>query len=141
VLSAKPPGLRLAADARVAIADGALRTVGRVWGGIDFTFDRRVEPIAADLGALELSCEKTPTRLVPCYADLVNAIRDRGAEFHGELTRTFANLLNDIFVEQRLSDSALPVELVIKRAAPSVMTTSGNASLHVDLDAELVAKP
>jgi hypothetical protein len=141
VLSTKPPGLRLAADARVAIADGALRTVGRVWGGIDFTFGDDASPIAADLGALELSCEKTPTRLVPCYADLVNAIRDRGADFHGELTQTFASLLSDIFVEQRLSDSALPVVLVIKRATPSVMATAENASLHVDLDAELVAAP
>jgi hypothetical protein len=138
VLSAKGGGLRLAADARVGIADGAQHTVGRVWGGIDFQLGGQVEPVSADLGALELSCERTPTRLVPCYADLVSAIRDRGADFHGELTQTFATLLSDIFVEQRLSDSALPVELVIKSAAPSVITDAGNASLHLDLDAELV---
>jgi hypothetical protein len=141
VLSARGRGLRLAADARVTIADGALRTVGRVWGGIDFELGGKVEPVSADLGALELSCERTPTRLVPCYADLVNAIRDRGADFHGELTRTFATLLSDIFVEQRLADSALPVALVIKSAAPSVITEAHNASLHLDLDAELVSSP
>ena len=141
VISAKGKDLRLAADARVAIADGAMRTVGRVWGGIDFALGGKVEPISADLGALELSCERTPTRLVPCYADLVNAIRDRGADFHGELTRTFATLLSDIFVEQRLSDSALPVALVIKSARPSVITGASNASLHLDLDAELVSSP
>ena len=138
VLSPNGTGLRLAADARVAIADGAQRTVGRVWGGIDFELGGKVEPVSADLGALELSCERTPTRLVPCYADLVNAIRDRGTDFHGELTQTFATLLNDIFVEQRLSDSAFPVTLVIKAATPSVTSDAGNASLHLDLDAELV---
>lgn len=141
VLHAKGQGLRLAADARVAIADGTQQTIGRVWGGLDFAFGSKVEPISVDLGALALSCERTPTRLVPCYADLVNAVRDRGADFHGELTQTFATLLRDIFVEQRLSDSALPVELVIKDVSPSVMTNSRNASLHLDLDAELVAKP
>jgi len=140
VLAPRGAGLRLAADARIALADGTTSTVGRVWGGIDFGFGAEVEPVSADLGALELSCERTPTRLVPCYADLVDALRDRGADFHGELTQTFATLLTDIFVEQRLSDSALPVELVIKRASPSVITSARNASLHLDLDAELVTK-
>lgn len=141
VLSVHGAALRLAADARIAIADGTLRTIGRVWGGIDFTFGAEVEPVAADLSALDLSCERTPTRLVPCYADLVNAVRDRGTDFHGELTQTFATLLHDIFAEQRVSDSAFPVDLVIKSAVPSVMTSAGNASLHLDLAAELVARP
>lgn len=141
VLAPHGAGLRLAADARVAIADGALRTIGRVWGGIDFAFGDRVEPVSADLGALALSCERATDVLVPCYADLVDAIRDRGAAFHGELTQTFATLLSDIFVDQRVSDPALPVALVIKRAAPAVVGDAGNASLHLDLDAELVSRP
>jgi hypothetical protein len=109
-----------------------------VWGGLDFVF---AAASSVDLGALELSCERTPAMLVPCYADLINAIRDRGEAFHGELTQSFAALLNDIFVDRRLSDSALPVDLVIKRASPSTLSSSHNASLHLDLDAELVAKP
>jgi len=138
VLSPHGAGMRLAADARVAITDGALHTTGRVWGGIDLTFG---DALAADLGALELTCERTPTRLAPCYADLVDAIRGRGDAFHGELTATFTKLLHDIFVEQRISDSSVPVELVIKHAAPRVVATATNASLHVDLDVELVSRP
>jgi hypothetical protein len=138
VLAPTARGMRLSADARISIQDNALQTVGRVWGGLDFAFGAAS---SVDLGALELSCERTPTTLVPCYADLINAIRDRGDAFHGELTRSFAALLNDIFVERRLSDSALPVDLVIKRASPSILSTAHNASLHLDLDAELVAKP
>ncbi len=133
--------LRLAADARVTVADGTTHTVGRVWGGLDFTFTPpALEPVAVDLGALELACERTPTLLVPCYADLVAAIRDRGQAFHGELTRTFADLLADIFVERRLGGSGLPADLVIRRATPGVTTTSTNASLRLVLDATLVTR-
>ena len=131
------PNMRLSADARVTIDDRGLQTIGRVWGGLDFSF---ANGMATDLGALELSCERGPL-LVPCYADLVNAIRDRGAEFHGELTKTFAKLLDEIFVERRLSDPSLPADLVIKSASPSVMKSANNAALHLDLDAALVSRP
>lgn len=137
VLSARGAGLRLSADARVGIDDRGTRTVGHVWGGIDVTFGE----LSADLGALELSCERTEAVLVPCYADLVAAIRERGREFHGELTETLATLINDIFVDRRLSDSALPADLVIRRARPAVLVSGDNASLHLDLDAELVSRP
>jgi len=140
VLAPRGDHLRLAADARVAITDGTRTTVGRVWGGLDFRLGREVEPVAVDLGALELACERTPTTLVPCYADLVAAVRDRGAEFHGELSQTFARLLADIFVERRLSDPGFPAELVIRGATPRVIAATANASLHLELDATLVAK-
>lgn len=142
VLAPTARGLRMSADARVSIADGAGATIGRVWGGLDFGFARRVdEPVSVDLGALELSCERTPTTLVPCYADLVAAMRDRGGELHGELTRAFAGLVADIFVDRRLEEPGLPAALVIRAAAPSVTAARDNASLHLDLDAELVAAP
>jgi hypothetical protein len=102
------------------------------------------EPVSVDLGALELSCERPPSALVPCYADLVAAMRDRGADFHGELTKVFAGLVSDIFVDRRLGGPGLPLELVIRAATPGVISTppSGNrpanASLHLDLDAALV---
>jgi hypothetical protein len=90
------------------------------------------------LGALELSCERAPTRLAPCYSDLVAAIRGRGSEFHGALTGAFAAILTDIFVERRLGASGLPADLVIQRAVPRVTASGGNASLHLDLAASLV---
>jgi hypothetical protein len=142
VLSPHGAGLRLSADARVRIADGATQTIGRVWGGLDFTFAAtELAPVSVDLGELALSCERTPTLLVPCYADLVAAIGGRGADFHGELTQTFAGLLADIFVDRRLSESGLPADLVIRRAAPSLHATAANASLHLELDATLVTRP
>ena len=102
-----------------------------MWGGLDFGFARRVdEPVAVDLGALELSCERTPTTLVPCYADLVGAMRDRGADFHGELTRAFASLVADIFVDRRLGASGLPVSLVIRAATPGVIFTRPRPELR-----------
>ena len=138
VLVPSPLGLRLSAEARVAIADGPAVTTGRVWGGLDFRFTRNAGEVDVDLGVLELSCEAQATRLVPCYADLVAAIRGRSAEFHGALTAAFATILSEIFVERRLGASGLPADLVIRSAVPRLTMSSTNASLHFDLDATLV---
>jgi len=140
VLSPAPQGLHLAADARLAITDGATTTTGQVWGGLAFSFaPAALEPASVDLSALELSCEAGPTTLVPCYADLVAAMRERGADFHGALTQAFTSLLSDLFVERRIGASGLPADLVIRHAVPRVTSTGTNASLHLDLDAGLVA--
>ncbi|MCW5808631.1 MAG: hypothetical protein KIT31_40145 [Deltaproteobacteria bacterium] len=140
VLSPSQHGLALHADARVAIRDGETTTTGRVWGGLAFSFVAPLAPVAVSLGELELTCERTPTALVPCFADLVAALRERGDQFHGELTRTFGKLLEEVFVDRRVSGPGLPMELVIKRAAPSVMVAAGNASLRLDLDAGLAPR-
>lgn len=138
VIEATARGLRLAADARVAITDGSHATTGRVFGALDFAFEPAKTPelpVTVDLGALELSCERSPTTLVPCYSDLVAAIRGRGGEFQGTLTAAFAQLLADIFVDRRLGASGLPAELVIERVVPSVTHTG---TLHLDLAGVLV---
>jgi len=138
VLAAWHGKLRLSADARVTITDGSTATIGRIWGGLDFAFAAAtLEPTSVDLGALELSCERTPTNLVPCYADLVDAIRSRGSEFHGALTNTFTKLLGDLFVARHLGAAGLPAELVIRTAVPHVTSDGENASLHLDLEAAL----
>jgi hypothetical protein len=130
--------LQMFADARISIVDGDTRTTGRVWGGLDFKFSQqRVEPVGVDLGALELSCERTPTTLVPCYADLVGALRDRGADFHGALTKTFTDLLANIFVNRRVGARGLSADLVIHSASPSVKLSGNNGSLHLELDTTL----
>lgn len=129
--------LRLAADARLAIDDGARRTNGRVFGALDFRFataDRPELPVSVELGALELACERSPKTLVPCYGDLVASLRSRGDEFHGALTDAFAKLLADIFIERRIGTATVPVELVIRRVVPSV--TAGG-TLHLELDGKL----
>src|SRR4029078_11999316 len=77
VISPHGSGLRLAADARLAIGDGTRVTVGHGYGGLDFQFIKPTTtdtPIVVDLGALELACERSPTTLEPCYSDLVAAI-------------------------------------------------------------------
>ena len=148
VLAATPTGLRLAAEARVAIEDGATSTPARVWGALEL----RIGPgplraparaPSVELGALALSCERTATTLVPCYADLVAAVRERGPAFHDELTQAFTALLDELFTGRRVggAGAGLPAELVIRAARPSVTSAAGNASLHLDLDAAVVAPP
>jgi hypothetical protein len=137
IAAGRDGSLRLAADARVAIGDGTGVTTGRVYGALDFRFASPTGtdlPLAVDLGTLELSCERTESTLVPCYADLVAAVRDRGADFHGALTEAFATLLADIFVGRRIGAEGLPAELVIEGAVPSL---AGAGTLHLELAAKL----
>jgi hypothetical protein len=131
VVSPTTTGLRLAADARTRIGD----TVGRVYGALSFTL-ATMEP-SVELDAIELSCERTPTLLVPCYSDLVGAVRGRGGEFHGALTTAFTQILTDIFVDRHLGASGLPAELVITGVTPNI--TGG--SLHLELAAKLAPPP
>ena len=141
VVTAAHGGLRLSAEARVAIRDGASVTTGRVWGGLDFRFAAHaVDHVTVDVGELALSCERTATMLVPCYGDLVAAVRGRSGEFHGALTKAFAQLVSDIFVG-RLGATGLPADLVIRSALPGVTTAATNATLHLELDGRFAAQP
>jgi len=138
VVAPSKNGLRLSAEARVTIADGATLTTGRLWGGLDFHWAGSATPYKVNLSALELSCEDTPTRLVPCYSDLVAQVRGRGPELQGMLTDAFTNLITEIFMERRIRGSGLPVELVIRSAVSRLTVSANNASLHFDLGATLV---
>lgn len=131
VVSPTKTGLRLAADARTQIG----KTVGRVYGALSFTL-ATMKP-SVDLEDLELACERTPTQLVPCYSDLVEAMRGRGGEFHGALTTAFTQILAAIFVDRHLGASGLPAELVIEGVTPQI--TGG--TLHLELAAKLAPPP
>jgi hypothetical protein len=136
--------LGLYADARVTIADGPTTTIGRVWGRLDFAFaPQTLRPIGVDLGTLDLTCERTPDTLVPCYADLVAALRDRSADFNGALTQAFSTLLTQIFVDRRLHGEGMPADLVIRAVSPTVTSAQplGNGYLRLALDGVLVRTP
>ncbi len=118
--------LRVAADARVPLVDEGVTTTGRVYGALDAAF-----PSGVDLGALELTCEKPPATLVPCYGDLVAAMRDRGDAFHGALTEQLRRLVDAIFAERQLA--GLPADVTIHTATPSLV----QGALHLKLDASI----
>jgi len=138
VVAPSKHGLRLSAESRVTIADGATLTTGRLWGGLDFHWAGPADPYQVNLSALELSCEERSTRLVPCYSDLVATVRGRGPELQGRLTDAFTNLITEIFMERRIRGSGLPVELVITTAVSRLTVSATNASLHFDLGAMLI---
>ena len=132
------------ASYRSASRSPEIRATGRLWGGLDFRFAAHaVDHIDVDLDELELSCERTATTLVPCYGDLVTAVRSRSREFHAVLTEAFARLISDIFIGRvgRLDYTGLPAELVIRHAIPIIAMTNTNATLHLELDATLAASP
>jgi len=156
VVTVAGTGLRLAADARVALHDGATLTTGRVWAGLDFRFAGSATPLSVALGELELACERAaadglaptgpraapdrPVTLVPCYGDLVAAMRGRAAEFHAALTEPFARLVTDLFIG-RFGAVGLPADLAIRGVVPSVAATTTNATVHLELDGSVASRP
>jgi hypothetical protein len=123
--------LRLAADARLQIRDGALETTGRVFGAVDLRF-----PATLQLHPLELACEHDSRTLVPCYADLVSGIAGRADELDGALERAFEQLVREIFVGRRLAAGDLPVTIGVNSA--TLELEPGARGVHVELDAELL---
>jgi len=143
VVTARAGGLRLAAEAVVTIGDGGGAVLGRIWGGLDFAFPSAPAPavgVDVTLGPLELSCAPSPRERVPCYADLVAQLRGRAGDVHGALTRTFAAVLTDLFVDRHVTADGVPGELVIHsvrtRTVPAA-PGSPNALVRLELDATL----
>jgi hypothetical protein len=149
VISARDGGgLRLAAEALVAIRDsavarddagaGAATVTGRLWSGLDFTFQPGPAPsigVAVALGPLELTCAPDPTTRVPCYADLVAALRDRAGDLHGALTDTVTRTLTAIFVGQRVSRDDVPAALEIRGVRVTSSPAPPGARIRLELDA------
>jgi hypothetical protein len=137
VVRANGGALRLEAEAMVNLGDGGHTTLGRVWGGLDFHFSRDARPADVTLGPLELSCVAggAPRTLVPCYADLVAALRDRAGDLHGALTDAFARILAELFVDRHLSSDDVPAGLVIRGVRASAITSGDNGVIRLDLDA------
>jgi hypothetical protein len=123
--------LELAADARIAIRDGDTATIGRVFGTLALAF-----PAAVKLAPLELACERTPTTLVPCYADLVAGLAARSGDFDGVLAARFTELVRQIFGERRLAVGDVPVALHVRGA--TLALAPGARGVHVELDADLL---
>ncbi|HEY4238983.1 MAG TPA: hypothetical protein VGM88_04175 [Kofleriaceae bacterium] len=129
--------LRLSTEAHLAIVDAPLRTQARVWGTVDFAFaGKALAPADLVLGQLELTCERDPETIVPCYGDVVAAAASHNDTIDGALTDEFGKLLAKIFVERRLGGVGVP-EIVIHAARPTAEVRGANASIHVELDANL----
>jgi len=105
-----------------------------VWGGLDFRFAAHsVTPASVELGELALSCERDSTALVPCYSDLIDAVRGRATEFHGALTEMYVKLVSEGL---RYSDRRGGAT---RRSGDSWSDSKrqrdcGNATVHFELD-------
>lgn len=140
VITAAGDHLHMAGELAVTIDDGGTRTKGRVWSALDFRFaPTGADAIAAavDLGELELSCEPSPGVLAPCYGDLVDALRARAPDVHDTLTRTFTEILGDIFVDQRISDPSLPAALTVTGVTAHSIVGGTNGRLRLLLAAAI----
>jgi hypothetical protein len=135
VVTPGPRGLRMAADLRVDLHDRGAVTPARVWGALDLA----LAPGGAEAGIaeLELTCEPAPGVLRPCYGDIVAAMRDRAPDTRAELSRVLRDILDQLFLGQRVSAPDQPVTLVIGAPVTTVHPAGRTATVRIEVAAHL----
>jgi hypothetical protein len=129
-------GFKLGAEATLTLLDGDTPTPGRVFSTVGFHFvGKDTTEIAAKLRLedLALTCEPVPGELHPCYGDLVDAMRSRSDELHGELTRLFTEYFNKLVLNQQLGSDIDPTRFTIERAEVYATAKSPTGTVRVDL--------
>lgn len=129
-------GFMLGADATLTIRDGDTTTRGRAFSTVGFHFvGKDTTQIAAQLRLddLALTCEPNPGELRPCYGDLVDAMRSRSDEIHGELTRLFTEYFNLLVLNQTLGSDIDPTRFTIERAEVHATDKAPTGTVRVDL--------
>jgi hypothetical protein len=141
VVSPGPRGLRMAADLRVQLADGAHVTPARVWAALDVALTPTDGAHDVALAELELACEPAPGVLRPCYADLVGATRARAADARAELSAVLRDILERLFTGQRVAAPGTPAELVLGAPVTSARLDGASATVHLAIPARLEPVP
>jgi hypothetical protein len=139
-----PRSFSLGAEAALEIHDGTRTTAARVYSTVGFELvggDSRDVVARVSLHDLALSCEPRPGVLEPCYGDLVTALAGRSDELHGELTRQFTRVFNQLVLGRRVGADRTPADFSIERAEVTVSHLAATAVLRVDLFGQLVDKP
>lgn len=129
--------LRLALALGLDVHDGGRATPGVAWGQLDVGLAATTDASAVALRGLDLTCEPTPGRLEPCYADLVSLVRDGTGDVGDALTTELLAAVKALFVGRRLATDTAPATLVITDARPLTRTVGGQAMLRVELAATL----
>lgn len=136
VAPAPPDRLRLGLVAAVDVADRDRITAATALGAIELGF-RPGDAIAPEVAVagLELTCHPRPHTLVPCYGDLVAAVRDATGDTHAALGAALGEVLTGLFVGRTLGAEQVPATLALDRARAS--TIAGGQGVRVELDARL----
>jgi len=137
VLAPAPPDrLRLGLVVAVNLADGAAVTAATALGLLDVALPAS-DRIATDIGlaGLELTCHPHPHQLVPCYGDLVAAVRDATGDTHAQLGAALSTVLTELFVGRTLAAVGAPATLQIERARAATLV--GATAVRLELDARI----
>ena len=148
---APAPGdrLRLSLALAVDLGDGELVTPATAWGSFDVGLGAkpaagdRTSAIAADvaLRGLDLTCEPSPGLLVPCYGNVLSAVRGASTDVHATMAEALGGALTELFVDRRLDAGGAPAALAITGARARTITVGSSAMARVELDAHLVPPP
>ncbi len=131
-----PRTFELGAEATLTIRDGRKRTPARVFStiGFDFVGGDSAELVAKlSLRDLDLTCEPEHGLLVPCYSDLVDELRARSDDLHGELTRLFTRKFNQIVLHRNLGTDDMMATYAIERAEVHATVAPPTGIVRVDL--------
>ena len=130
--------LRLALALALNLADGPTVTAATAWGALDVGLGATAagDRLAADVGVtnLELTCEPSPGRLVPCYGDIVAAVRAAAPDAHAGMGAALADALDQLFVDRRLTTDGAPAALAITGVRAH---TDAAGAVRLELDAHV----
>ena len=70
---------------------------------------------------------------MPCYSDLVDELRARSDDLHGELTRLFTRKFNQIVLHRNLGTDDMMATYAIERAAVHATEAPPTGIVRVDL--------
>jgi hypothetical protein len=131
----------LGAEATMMIRDAAKKTPARVYStiGFDFAAHKGGKGVVADLELddLQLTCEPEPGLLRPCYAILVDAVKNNADALHGELTRVFTSQFNRIVLNRSISGGDGMPELTIEGSTVRAIPAPPTGIIRVDLHGKL----
>lgn len=138
VTPAPEGGLRLAADLRADLGDRGRVTPARIWAELALDLEPASTEVA--LADLALSCEPRPGLLVPCYGDLVAAMRAQAGDARAELSAVLVDLLAELFTDRRVSAPNAPVELVLAAPRITAHPAPPSGTVRIAVDARLESR-
>lgn len=131
----------LAAEASLIIRDAVKKTPARVYStlGFDFSQGKAAKGVVArvELDQLTLTCEPEPRLLKPCYAILVDAVKDNSDALHGELTRVFTEQFNRIVLNRSISGGDNLPSFTIDRSEVHATSAPPSGVIRVDIYGKL----
>lgn len=136
------PPFQIAAAATMDIRDGKTTTKANIFSTIGFDFvgsDARKAVAKLTFRKLHVTCEPEPGLLKPCYADIVEVMRNRSDALHGELTRQFTKTFNALVIDRYIGNDESVAGFQIDNAKVTATPSGRTGIIRVDIFGKIKA--